>query len=112
MTPSLALSGLVLATVLLAGCSGSGDLTKLDAGLRTQLDQMDDTAQVECLIGLTNPAPADARDQLEEVGLVVRTVAGDVVTATGTAEALRRATDFAWVVRIEPSRVRMPSTSG
>lgn len=94
-----------------SACSGSADLTKLDAGLRTDLDQMDDDARVECLIGLTEDAPTDAQTKLEDVGLQVRTVAGDVMTANGTADAIRRATRFAWVVRIEPSRVRLPVSS-
>ena len=112
VTAPFALTGVLLAAVFLIGCSGSGDLAKLDAGLRTELDQMDGETEVECLIGLSTPSPADARDQLEDAGLQVRTVAGDVVTASGTAKAIHRATRFAWVVSIEPSRVRLPSASG
>jgi len=112
VTTPLALTGLFLAAVLLGACSSSADLTKLEAGLRTHIDQMDDEAEVECLIGLAAEAPADAQAQLEETGLQVRTVAGDVVTATGSAEAVRRATRLDWVVSIEPSRVRSPMTSG
>lgn len=112
VTTPLGWTGLLLLAVVLGACSGSADLTKLDAGLRTELDQMDDDAVVECLVGLAADAPDDAHTQLEDAGLQVRTVAGDVVTVNGTAEAVRRATRFAWVVRIEPSRVRMPASSG
>lgn len=97
--------------MVLAGCSGSTDLTKLEAGLRTQLEQADAGEPVDCLIGLSDDAPTDARARLEDVGLEVRTVAGDVVTARGSAEAVRRATRFDWVVRIESSQVRPAAVS-
>lgn len=109
MPTSFAFAGFLSLAMLLTGCSGSTDLTKIDAGLRLQIEQADEADAIDCLIGLSTEAPSDARGRLEGIGLEVRTVAGDVVTARGSAEAVRRATRFDWVVRIEASQVRPAS---
>ena len=82
---------LLVCALALAACAAPAHDAGLDPALRRHLATVGPEALVEVLVGLREEAPPTAAAALTEVGLEVRTVAGDVAIARGTAAAIRRA---------------------
>ena len=101
---------LLVCALALAACAAPAHDAGLDPALRRHLATVGPEVRVDVLLGLSEKAPPTAAAALAEVGLEVRTVAGDVVVARGTAVAIRRAAALPWVVRVARSQDRPPLT--
>ena len=102
---------LLVCALALAACAAPARDAALDPALRRHLATVGPEALVEVLVGLREKAPPTAAAALTEVGLEVRTVAGDVAIARGTAAAIRRAAALPDVVRVARSQDRPPLTA-
>ena len=84
---------------------------KFDAALRMRIRTLATTdleARLSCFIELDAPVDDQKRQQLEEAGLRVRTVVGQIVTVEGTPGALRRAAAYSFVRSVSLSQRRAP----
>lgn len=100
----------LLAFALALGACAAPAGAALDPALVRHLATVGPEAPVDVLVGLAEGAPARAAEALGDVGLEVRTVAGDVVIARGSGDAIRRAAALSWVERVALSQERPPLT--
>jgi hypothetical protein len=107
------LSLLTLTFSLLFGCIAQPMVDtdhKLDSALRLAIMQSgarDTEATAEFSVFVRTQGEAD-REVLTEAGLKVQTIAGDIATAVGTAEAIRRATALGAVLHVSLSGTDYP----
>jgi hypothetical protein len=64
-------------------------------------------AQTDVLVRTTRPVSSDDRSTIESLGVTVRTVAGDVLTARVPVDRLQELADLEVVVYVEVSRPLM-----
>jgi hypothetical protein len=65
-------------------------------------------AQTDVLVRTSRPVSSDDRSTIESLGVTVRTVAGDVLTAHVPVDRLQELADLEVVAYIEVSRPLMP----
>ncbi len=110
---------LFIAFTVFSGCAGNkndrGDadmdrdyMNKLDAPLRSVLSstERDKDAQIDVLIQLTGTADSDAIEMLRHYQLEVRSTVDTIVTARGTADAIRKSASDPRIVSVSLSQIR------
>ncbi len=110
---------LIIAFSVISGCAGNRSdrgsvdmdmdyMNKLDAPLRSVLfrAEHDEEAPIDVLIQLTGTADSDAIDMLRHYQLEVRSTVDSIVTARGTADAIRRSASDPRIVSVSLSQIR------
>lgn len=83
-------------------------MNKLDAPLRSVLSdtEHDKETPIDVLIQLNGLADSDALEMLRHYQLEVRSTVDTIVTARGTAEAIRRSASDPHIVSVSLSQIR------
>lgn len=84
-------------------------VNKMDAALRMRIAEIERSSSdepVHLLVKISEPAQASHRDQLETAGLHVRDVVGDIVTASGDVDAIRKAASLPLVLKLSLAQTR------
>jgi pentose-5-phosphate-3-epimerase len=87
---------------------------KLSPETKRKLSELssEDPQLVSVLVQIDGSLGPERRSQLEAVGTEVRTVAGDIVTATVPSSEIRQVAELNFVRSLEVSRPLYPETEG
>ncbi len=107
---------LLLFIFMCTGCSsdatkGSRAETKLDAPLRMKLKEAGQSgagASVQCLLKLKGALDESKKKVLNQTGITILSVLGEIITIEGDPEAIREVATLDFVHSMSLSQTRMP----